>query len=220
MAIDTGGYHQKNSRAVWQRYGAAPEQKSAGTGSCPRAPLQKRPKSSVQAHSKTGMQTYSLLLRIQQRWAERNYYYYLLLDTPALLLYQRLSISCCMYFSPEAVIDIDGLYYNVGGLLTHMPRAYLNRTALAENVTFDPSAFHFISFQTGKPEAPFHYRPRRGAPEDIVWPPRGLRVDIQFKAPFWAPFYHQVTFHMCHYFCCERIHTLLDWSLVVVSNIC
>jgi len=101
-----------------------------------------------------------------------------------------------MYFSPEAVVDIDGLYYNVGGLLTHMPRAYLNRTALAENVTFDPSAFHVVSFQTGKPEAPFHYRPRRGAPEDIVWPPRGLRVDVQFKAPFWAPFYHKVTFHV------------------------
>jgi len=69
-AIDLGGYRQKNSHAAWQHYSAAPEQESAGTVSCPRAPLQKRSKSSVQAHSETGTQTYSLLLKIQQRWAE------------------------------------------------------------------------------------------------------------------------------------------------------
>lgn len=100
-----------------------------------------------------------------------------------------------MLYSPEAVVDIDGLYYNVGGLLTDMPRAYLNRTALEDNTTtFDPNAFHFVSYEVGKPEAPFHYRPRRGAPEDIVWPPQGLSLDIKFKAPFWAPRYHQVSF--------------------------
>jgi len=90
------------------------------------------------------------------------------------------------------VIDIDGLYYNVGGLLSDMPRPYFNRTALALNATFDPNAFHFVSFETREPEAPFYYRPRRGAPDDIVWPPRGLRLDVKFKAPFWAPRYHQV----------------------------
>ena len=99
-----------------------------------------------------------------------------------------------LYCSPEALIDIDGVYYNVGGLLIDMPRAYLNRTALAENTTFDPNAFHFVSYRTGKPEAPFQYKPRRGAPDDIVWPPRGLRLDVTFKAPFWAPRYHQVKY--------------------------
>jgi len=115
---------------------------------------------------------------------------------------------CC---SPEAVIDIDGLYYNVGGLLTDMPRAYLNRTALAENATFDPNAFHFVSYQTRTPEAPFYYRPRRGAPEDIVWPPRGLRLDVKFKAPFWAPFYHQVKY------CVPRMWALLEWIRRIIT---
>jgi len=64
MAIDPGGYHPKSSRVAWQRYSAAPKQKSAGTSSCPRAPLQKWPKYFVQAHSETGMRTYSLLLKI------------------------------------------------------------------------------------------------------------------------------------------------------------
>ena len=72
MAIDPAGCRQKNSRAAWQCCNAAPEQKSEETGGYPRAALQKRPKSSVQAHSETGVQTYSLLLKIQQRWAERN----------------------------------------------------------------------------------------------------------------------------------------------------
>ena len=45
MAIDPGGYRQENSRVARQRYSAAPEQKSAGTGSCPCAPRQKRLKS-------------------------------------------------------------------------------------------------------------------------------------------------------------------------------
>jgi len=113
----------------------------------------------------------------------------------SLLLLIRVRLCLLYCCSPETVVDIDGLYYNVGGLLTDIPRAYLNRTALAENVTFDPSAFHFVSFKTSKPEAPFHYRPRRGAPDDIVWPPQGLRLDVKFKAPFWAPRYHQASLY-------------------------
>ena len=91
------------------------------------------------------------------------------------------------------MITVDGLFYNVGGLSADIPRAYLNRTALAEKATFDPNAFHYFSHQTLKPIAPFRYRPRRGAPADLVWPPPGLRVDINFKAPFWAPKYHQAS---------------------------
>ena len=92
------------------------------------------------------------------------------------------------------MIDIDGIYYNVGGLLTDIPRAYLNRSALANNMTFDPGAFHYVGHKTRLPVEPFYYRPRRGAPDDIVWPPRGLRLDVEFKAPFWAPRYHQASF--------------------------
>jgi len=124
-----------------------------------------------------------------------------------------------LFYSPEAVVEIDGLYYNVGGLLTDIPRAYLNRTALAENATFDPNAFHFVSYRTGKPEAPFRYRPRRGAPEDIVWPPRGLRLDVKFRAPFWAPRYHQVNFECVQfYFCYDSVHYIL--FVAKIWNLC
>src|SRR6218665_2492678 len=101
--------------------------------------------------------------------------------------------------SPESLIDIDGQFYNVGGLITNINRGYLNRTALAENMTLNPDAFHYVSHSTSKPEAPFSYRPRRSAPEDIVWPPAGLRLDVLFKAPFWAPKYHQGITVTVHY---------------------
>ena len=109
------------------------------------------------------------------------------------------------------MIDIDGLYYNIGGLLTDMPRPYLNRSALALNATFDPNAFHFVSFETREPEAPFFYRPRRSAPDDLLWPPRGLRLDVNFKAPFWAPHYHQVNLSLLSHVLLW--HALLKCSL-------
>ena len=93
---------------------------------------------------------------------------------------------------PEAVISLDGIYYNIGGLLANIPRAYLNRTALKEQMEYDPNAFHFVSYKTAAPEAPFPYIPKRGAPTDINWPPKGLRLDVTFKAPYWAPLYHQM----------------------------
>jgi len=156
--------------------------------------------------------------RINMHHSDLNAIHYLYIILYYNLLYYDVLY---LYCSPEAVVDIDGLYYNVGGLLTHMPRAYLNRTALAENVTFDPSAFHFVSFQTGKPEAPFHYRPRRGAPEDIVWPPHGLRVDVQFKAPFWAPYYHQVTFRLCIFASARHVfvQVQLNYNYIVLGQL-
>ena len=117
--------------------------------------------------------------------------------------------------NPEALVNLDGFYYNVGGLITNIPRAYLNRTALYENLTSDPNAFHFMSFRTLQPQAPFPYRPKRGAPIDVIWPPAGLRLDVEFKAPFWAPYYHQLTTVTVHYEMYDGIPLLAKWVSVV-----
>ena len=101
--------------------------------------------------------------------------------------------------SPEALISLDGIYYNIGGLNVSIPRAYLNRTALNESMQIDQDAFHFVSYKTAKPEAPFPYIPKRGAPKDINWPPKGLRLDVTFKAPYWAPLYHKMITVTVHY---------------------
>ena len=88
-------------------------------------------------------------------------------------------------------IALDGQVYNVGGVLTDIPRAYLNKTALATNIKDDPSAFHMFAYKTSVPQAPFKYTPRRGAPTTIVWPPKGVHIDVLFKAPPDAPQAHQ-----------------------------
>lgn len=113
--------------------------------------------------------------------------------------------------SPESVINLDGLFYNVGGVNTKISRGYLNRTGLAEDISLNSDAFHYVSHSTSKPEAPFPYRPKRYAPADIVWPPAGLRLDVVFKAPFWAPRYHQEVTVIVHYEMYDGIPLLSKW---------
>lgn len=93
---------------------------------------------------------------------------------------------------PEAVVTLDGITYFVGHLDTsNVIRAYLNRTELREKATYDPNSFHFSTYRVLKPEEPFPYKPKRGAPEDIVWPPAGVRLEVDFKAPNSAPTSHK-----------------------------
>lgn len=119
--------------------------------------------------------------------------------------------------SPEAVVTLDGISYDVGGLNTRIPRGYLNRTALAENMVIDLLAFHYVSHSVSSPEAPFPYRPRRYAPADIVWPPAGLRLDVLFKAPQSAKSNHQSVTVKVHYEMYDGIPLLSKW--VTISQV-
>ena len=75
---------------------------------------------------------------------------------------------------PEAVIKIDGVSVNVGGLSTPtMSRAYLNRTDLMLNAQKDPKTLEFVKYEVGNIIPKYSYKPRRGAPNDIKWPPKG-----------------------------------------------
>lgn len=112
---------------------------------------------------------------------------------------------------PEALVIMDELYYNIGGVVTNIPRAYLNRTDLILNMTVDSNAFHYVGHSTGMPIAPFKYRPKRGAPKDIVWPPKGLRLDVDFKAPFWAPYSHHLVTVTVHYEMYDGIPLISKW---------
>ena len=117
--------------------------------------------------------------------------------------------------SPEAVICLDGLYYNVGGLLTDAQMAYLNRTAIAEDVRMDPGAFHYRGHTLSKPEAPFKYTPgRRGSPKDSEWPPKGLRLDVTFAAPPDAPKLHHMVTVTLHYEMYDGAPLMAKWLTV------
>lgn len=120
--------------------------------------------------------------------------------------------------SPEARIALDGVTYNVGGIKTDIPRAYLNRSALANDKNADPLSFQFVQYKTMPPVAPFPYKPNRGAPKQIQWPPKGLRMDVLFKAPATAPIQHQGVKVTVHYEIYDGIPLLSKWISVQKSS--
>ena len=80
---------------------------------------------------------------------------------------------------------MEGTRYNVGGVLTSIPRAYLNRTALAQDTSPDPHSFQFSSYTSGPIKARFPYEASRGLrKEDVTWPPRGIHLKLIFRLVF------------------------------------
>ena len=116
--------------------------------------------------------------------------------------------------SPEAIITLDGFRYNVGGVLCQAPRAYWNKTAIEQTMTTDPNAFHFYSYSTRVPDVLFPYKPMRGAPKDIAWPPKGLGIDVHFTPPKNAPVAHQMVRVIIHYEMYDGIPLMRKWLSV------
>lgn len=116
--------------------------------------------------------------------------------------------------TPEAQITLDNRQYNISGILTGIPRGYLNKTALFQDMRANPDAFHFYGYKTSQPEPPFKYTPGRGAPKDLSWPPKGLRLDVMFKAPFNAFADHQGVTVIVHYEMYDGIPLMSKWLTV------
>jgi hypothetical protein len=81
---------------------------------------------------------------------------------------------------PEAVVEIDGKKFDVGGLLGQPDYAYLKPQWLSQ-MTGDPVAFAFASFEIGKTVERFAWKPRHGA--SGAWPPPGVSLTLKFTAP-------------------------------------
>ncbi|MBN1939529.1 MAG: alpha-galactosidase [Candidatus Aminicenantes bacterium] len=79
---------------------------------------------------------------------------------------------------PEAVLELDGKRYPVGGLLGQPDQAYLLETWIAA-LTPDPSAFHYRSHRTGEIESRLPYVRKHWA-EERPWPPKGKALAIDF----------------------------------------
>jgi len=122
--------------------------------------------------------------------------------------------------SPETVIKLDNNVYKVGNVNTKMSRAYLNRTELAETIEEDPESFQYDGVQLHSIEAPFPYKPLRGAPSDIVWPPKGIRIDVLFKAPNndSIPETHKKVTVVVHYQIYDGIPLMSKWVTVKASK--
>ncbi|CAF1288987.1 unnamed protein product [Didymodactylos carnosus] len=116
---------------------------------------------------------------------------------------------------PEAVITLDGIEYNIGGVLSNIHGAYFNRTAFWNNKTIDSMAFHFVSYEILDIQAPFKYTPKRFAPNTIIWPPKGIHLKVYFAAPWWAPIPHSYVSVSVNYEMYDGIPLLSKWIEVI-----
>jgi hypothetical protein len=82
---------------------------------------------------------------------------------------------------PEAVIEIDGRRFEVGGLAGQVEYAYL-RPEWVHSLTSDPNAFQFVDYQVGPTEARFAWNRKRYA-ADLPWPPPGASLRLRFRPP-------------------------------------
>lgn len=114
---------------------------------------------------------------------------------------------------PEAEVTLNGKPVEVGGLKGQRDYAYLDPAWLDE-LTATPEAFHYVSHEVVAPAAPYPWTPRRGAPE-MPWPPRGVRLDVRFRAPDSPPELKNVEI-IVHYELYDGIPVLAKW--VTVQN--
>ena len=84
---------------------------------------------------------------------------------------------------PEAQLTLDGTNFDVGGLMGQPIHNYLSDSWL-NNLTNNPSAFHFVGLRIGRTEARFSWLKRREwLTDDPPWPPPGASLTLEFDAP-------------------------------------
>lgn len=94
---------------------------------------------------------------------------------------------------PEALLELNGQTYEVGGLQGQPEMAYL-RPEWLDQMTANPKAFRCTGFTVGKMEARFAWKRVRHA-DDAPWPPPGVSLALNFSAPPEAPAGVTVTVH-------------------------
>ena len=118
-------------------------------------------------------------------------------------LLQRPAAEILRSVQPEALVQLDGITYHVGGLV--LPTAGATNcsaeacpTAARLGVWTDPatlggmvrndSAFSYESHSLGTPQPRYEWTPgTRHAPSDVEWPPKGVALHVVFSPPASAP---------------------------------
>jgi hypothetical protein len=114
---------------------------------------------------------------------------------------------------PEAVIELDGRRFEVGGLKGQPDYAYLDPAWLSQ-LTANVEAFQFAGYLTGQPEARYHWAAKRHA-ADVPWPPRGLTLTVDFLPPQSVRARYQGLTVSVHYELYQGIPVLAKWLTVM-----
>ena len=84
---------------------------------------------------------------------------------------------------PEAVVEIDGRRYDVGGLVGQEVHNYL-LPEWVEGLRADPLAFRYVRHETGTTRGRFPWKKRaEWLSRDLPWPPPGVSLTLQFAPP-------------------------------------
>ena len=81
--------------------------------------------------------------------------------------------------APEGNVTLNGQPFNIGGCLGQPDNHYEFWYAEHWPLSKDPAAFVYRNYSLTKPSKSFEWRARSGAPS-VPWPPRGLRLTIEF----------------------------------------
>ena len=82
----------------------------------------------------------------------------------------------------EAIVEIDGQRYEVGGLIGQPNYAFL-RPEWLDDLRANPAAFRFTGFEIGKPTERLAWKRVRHHAPGVKWPPEGVSLRLDFAAP-------------------------------------
>ena len=84
---------------------------------------------------------------------------------------------------PEAVIELNGAKYEIGGLSGQPVQNFL-KPEWIDRLTADPGAFQYAGCKEGRTEARFPWKQHREwMSRDLPWPAPGVSLTLEFKPP-------------------------------------
>lgn len=115
---------------------------------------------------------------------------------------------------PEAVVELDGTRFEVGGLKGQPDYAYLDPKWIPD-LTGDPKAFRFTGYEIAHLEARYLWQPKRHAP-GAPWPPKGATLAVHFApGEQISEKYKKVSVNI-HYELYDNLPVMAKW--VTVTN--
>ena len=83
---------------------------------------------------------------------------------------------------PQAIVELDGRRYNIGGLNGQPDYAYLKREWI-DTLTGDADAFQLSGIDTGPTVERFPWKRVRRHDTKLAWPPRGVSLTFRYAPP-------------------------------------
>ena len=117
---------------------------------------------------------------------------------------------------PEALVEIDGTPYEVGGLKGQPNYAFL-RPEWIDQLEADPNALQFVGFETGEPIARMAWKQVRPHAPEAQWPPKGVYLRMDYRMPE-AAADRKDTRVSVHYELYDGVPVLSKWITVHNGN--